>query len=439
MSFFLTSFIHLTKRGTMEEVIKIKGGKKLSGVVNISGSKNNCVSLIPAALLSRGLVVIHNIPPISDVYRLVDILEQCGVCITYTDNTLIIDSSNFVYKDLTMPEMGKLRASYYFYSVFLGLFKYVKANTIGGCRLGDRPIDLHLYAFKQLGTNIIEEDGTYVFDGTNLKSGHIIFEKSSVGATVNAIILATQIKGKTIIENVAMEPEITELINFLCEMGAKIKGKGTNTLIIYGGQEMHGVEFSNIPDRIEVGTYALIGAALGNNLKIKPVIPEHIQSLLELFNVLNINYQIKNDTMIISASPIKQGVVILTSPFPGFPTDLQQPLTTFLSISNGTSVIIESIYHNRFAHVKELNKMGANINISNMNIIIHGVNTLNGTIVSGKDLRGAASLVLAGLMAKGETIVRGLDYINRGYENMIVKLKKIHANVEIVSMDLEEQ
>ena len=236
-----------------------------------------------------------------------------------------------------------------------------------------------------------------------------------------------------------MEPEITELINFLCEMGAKIKGKGTNTLIVYGGQEMHGVEFSNIPDRIEVGTYALIGASLGNNLKIKPVIPEHIQSLLELFNVLNINYQIKNDTMIISASPIKQGIVILTSPFPGFPTDLQQPLTTFLSISNGTSVIIESIYHNRSAHVKELNKMGANININNMNIIIHGVDTLNGTIVSGKDLRGAASLVLAGLMAKGETIVRGLDYINRGYENMIVKLKKIHANVEIVSMDLEEQ
>ena len=285
MSFFYTTFIDLNKRDTMEEVIKIRGGKKLSGVVHISGSKNNCVALIPAALLSKGLVVIHNIPPISDAYHLVGILEQCGACVTYKDNTLIIDASNLYYKDLVMPEMGKLRASYYFYSVFLGLFKYVKANTIGGCRLGDRPIDLHLYAFKELGAKVLEQDGTYIFDGSNLKSGHIIFEKTSVGATVNAVILATQIKGKTIIENAATEPEIVELIHFLNLMGAKVVMDGS-TLTIYGGRVMHGTEFSNIPDRIEVGTYALIGAALGNNLKIKPIIPEHIQSLLELFDVL---------------------------------------------------------------------------------------------------------------------------------------------------------
>ena len=430
MSFFYTTFIDLNNRDTMEEVIKIRGGKKLSGVVHISGSKNNCVALIPAALLSKGLVVIHNIPPISDAYHLVGILEQCGACVTYKDNTLIIDASNLYYKDLVMPEMGKLRASYYFYSVFLGLFKYVKANTIGGCRLGDRPIDLHLYAFKELGAKVLEQDGTYIFDGSNLKSGHIIFEKTSVGATVNAVILATQIKGKTIIENAATEPEIVELIHFLNLMGAKVVMDGS-TLTIYGGRVMHGTEFSNIPDRIEVGTYALIGAALGNNLKIKPIIPEHIQSLLELFDVLKVNYIIKKDTMVISASPIENGIIILTSPYPGFPTDLQQPLTTFLSVSKGTSVIIEGIYDNRFAHVKELNKMGANISINNMNIIIHGVNSMNGSIVSGKDLRGAASLVLAGLMAKGETIVKGLNYINRGYENMIAKLKKIHADIKI--------
>jgi len=422
----------------MNEVIKIRGAKTLSGTIHISGSKNLCVSLIPAAILAKGIVVIHNIPPISDVYHLVSILEDLNVFVRYHEDTLVIDSSQIVFKDLTMPEMGKLRASYYFYSVFLGMFQTFNANTIGGCRLGDRPIDLHLSAFEKMGAKIEEKEGIYKFEAQKLNPAHIVFEKVSVGATINAILLAVQIKGKTTLENVAIEPEITELVNFLMLMGAKIVGAGTSILTIYGGKSLHGCEFSNIPDRIEAGTYALIGAAVGKNLKIKPIIPSHIRTLLDIFDVLHIPYQVKNSELIVSKGEVTSGVVILTSPYPGFPTDLQQPLTTFLSVSNYTSVIIESIYDNRFAHVVELNKMGADISVNNMNIIIHGVKKLNGVEVSGKDLRGAVSLVLAGLMAQGETTVKGLEFLNRGYENMIAKLKKVHADIELAMIKSED-
>lgn len=424
----------------MEEVIKIKGQKLLNGTVQISGSKNLCVALIPASILARDVVVIHNIPPISDVYNLIEILENLDICVEYHKDTLIIDSSNVKYHDLDMVAMERLRASYYFYSVLLGMYQKLETKGIGGCRLGERPIDLHIKAFESLGAKFEIKNDAYVFDGKNLHPGHIVFDKISVGATINAVLLAVQIKGKTIIENAAIEPEITELFKFLIKMGAAIEGVGTSTLIIKGGKPLHGVEFHNIPDRIEVGTYALIGAATAKRLVIKNVIKEHIQSLLDLFDLLEINYVITdNKELIVKKSTIKKGIIVLTAPYPGFPTDLQQPLTSFLSVNEGTSVIIESIYTNRFAHIKELNEMGANINVTNMNIIIHGVKELKGIVVSGKDLRGAASLVLAGLMAKGETVVRGLEYINRGYENMIKKLKKIHANIELSLEEFGEE
>lgn len=421
----------------MKEVLKISGNKLLSGEVNISGSKNLCVSLIPAALLAKDITIIHNIPPISDVYYLINIMEQLNVKIKYSNDTLIIDTRNAIYQDLLMPEMEKLRASYYFYAILLGKVRQFSAKAIGGCRLGERPIDLHLYAFRQMGAEIEEKDNRYYFDSHHLHQAHIVFEKISVGATINAILLALQIKGTIIIENRALEPEIDELIHFLKCMGADI-ACDKSKLIIKGGKELHGCEFDNIPDRIEVGTYALIGASLGNNLKIKPIIQEHIQSLLDVLDVLNVNYRIDGNQLIVSKSKIQKGIIVLTSPYPGFPTDLQQPLTTFLSLSNSTSVIIESIYDNRFAHVVELNKMGANITTNNMNIIIHGVKKLKGCEVSGKDLRGAVSLVLAGLMAEGTTIVSGLEFLNRGYENMVSKLKQINADIDLIMTNKEE-
>lgn len=421
----------------MEEVIRIKGKKLLKGSVNISGSKNLCVALIPAAIISRDVVVIHNIPPISDVYKLIEILEDLDVCVEYHGDTLIIDASNVKYQDLDMKAMQDLRASYYFYSVMLGMFRHLKATSIGGCRLGDRPIDLHIKAFESLGASFAIKQDFFEFEGEFLKPGHIVFEKSSVGATINAILLAIQITGKTIIENAAEEPEIIELINFLRKMGASISCE-EGVIVIKGGKSLHGTEFTNIPDRIEAGTYALIGAACAKQLTIKNIVVEHLRSLLDLFDLLEVNYSIEKNNLIVWKSLIKKGVIVLTAPYPGFPTDLQQPLTTFLSVNEGTSVIIESIYNNRFAHIKELNTMGANINVTNMNIIIHGVKELKGRVVSGRDLRGAASLVLAGLMANGETIVKGLEYINRGYENMIKKLKKINANIELSLMDCEE-
>ena len=406
----------------MEEVIRIKGQKLLEGTIHISGSKNLCVALIPASILARDVVVIHNIPPISDVYSLVEILEQLGICVEYHQDTLIIDSSNVKYHDLDMPAMERLRASYYFYSVLLGMYHKVTASGIGGCRLGERPIDLHIKAFEQLGTKFQKQENKYIFDGENLHAGHIIFDKISVGATINAILLAIQ-------------PEITELCKFLSKMGATIEGLGTDCIVIKGGKTLHGTTFYNIPDRIEVGTYALIGAATAKNLIIKNVIKEHIQALLDLFDILEVDYSIKENELQVRKSKIKKGIIVLTAPYPGFPTDLQQPLTSFLAVNEGTSVIIESIYTNRFAHIKELNEMGANINVTNMNIIIHGVKELRGLVVNGKDLRGAASLVIAGLIAKGETVVRGLEYINRGYENMIKKLRKVHANIELCIED----
>lgn len=421
----------------MEEVIRIKGKKLLKGSVNISGSKNLCVALIPAAILSKDVVVIHNIPPISDVFKLIEILEALDVCVEYHEDTLIIDASNVKYRDLDMKAMQDLRASYYFYSVMLGMFQHLNATNIGGCRLGDRPIDLHIKAFEELGASFTNKENYFEFGGKFLKPGHIVFEKSSVGATINAILLAVQIVGKTTIENAAEEPEIVELINFLKKMGASIEIED-NLIVIKGGKVLHGTEFSNIPDRIEAGTYALIGAACAKQLTIKNVVISHMRALLDLFDLLEVDYEVDKNNLIVRKSPIKKGVIVLTAPYPGFPTDLQQPLTTLLSINEGTSVIIESIYNNRFAHIKELNAMGANINVTNMNIIIHGVKELKGKVVSGKDLRGAASLVLAGLMASGETIVKGLEYINRGYENMIKKLKKINANIELSLMECEE-
>ena len=224
----------------MEEVIKIKGQKLLSGTVQISGSKNLCVALIPASILARDVVVIHNIPPISDVYNLIEILESLDICVQYNQDTLIIDSSNVKYRPLDMIAMERLRASYYFYSVLLGMYQKLEAKSIGGCRLGERPIDLHIKAFEQLGAKFEIKDDSYIFEGTNLHPGHIIFDKISVGATINAVLLAIQINGKTIIENAAIEPEITELIKFLIKMGALIEGVGTSTLVIKGGKTLHG-------------------------------------------------------------------------------------------------------------------------------------------------------------------------------------------------------
>ncbi len=421
----------------MEEVIRIKGNKLLKGSVNISGSKNLSVALIPAALLSRDKVTLYNVPPISDVYILIEILEYLHASVTYQGDTLHIDATNIVYKDLDIPQMQELRASYYLYGVLIGMFKHLRTTLIGGCRIGARPIDLHLDAFAKLGVGI-EYNDYYEFNGDVLIGNVIHFEKVSVGATINAALLAVNIKGTTTITNAALEPEVTELLRFLVAMGADIQGVGEKIVYIHGGLPLHGCEFSNIPDRIEAGTYALIGASCAKKMQINNIIPEHLGALLNVFDALEVPYTLGKNSLTISKARPKRGAVILTMPYPGFPTDLQQPLTSFLSVSEGTSVIIESIYVNRFAHVKELVKMGANIKLVNRSIIIHGQESLKACVVTGKDLRGGASLVIASLLARGTSVVRGLKFINRGYENMVKKLIEMRADISLESRFFKE-
>ncbi len=413
----------------MNDELVINGGKKLKGKIKIQGSKNLAVSIIPASLLAKGKVVLHNIPPIGDVFLLLKILSYLGVKTTYENETLTIDSSSFDYKDLTIAPIGKFRASYYFMGVFIGMFHHLKIIEPGGCRFGVRPIDYHLKAFKECGVNY-EEGDVYSFSLEKGKDAHIVFEQSSVGASINTALLCVQLPTTTILENIAIEPEVTELLLFLTKLGAEIKGIGTRKIIIQGGKELSGTTYDIIPDRIEAGTYAIIGAGLGDPLEIEPVYKEHLLSLFHIFDVLKVPYHFNNHKLTISNGYQSVGTLVETAPYPGFPTDLQQPLTAFLSQIKATSIVIENIYQQRFAHIYELNKMGADIEQINQMMIIYGQESLHGSQVDGKDLRGGAALVIAALLAKGKSVVSGLRFINRGYEQLVKKLQEIGADIK---------
>lgn len=412
----------------MNDELIIRGGKRLKGKVKIQGSKNLVVSLIPACLLARSKVILKNVPPISDVFWLLQIMEYLKIPTSYENETLEIDSSNFCYQDLTISPVGKFRASYYFMGVFIGMFHQLKIIEPGGCRFGVRPIDYHLKAFQECGVHFKEGE---VFDFHLEKShdAHIVFEKSSVGASINIALLAVQLPHFYIIENMALEPEVTELLKFLVAMGADIEGIGTRRIMIHGGKPLHGATFKVIPDRIEAGTYAIIGAALGDELCIEPVIKDHLEALFHIFDVLKVPYRFVGEKLIVSKGEEAIGTLVETAPYPGFPTDLQQPLTSYLSQIHATSIVIENIYQHRFSHIIELNKMGANIQQVNQMMIIHGVSHLHAAHVDGKDLRGSASLVIAALIAEGESVVSGLRYINRGYEQLVKKVQALGADI----------
>ena len=412
----------------MKNEIRIKGQKMLNGSVRIDGSKNLIVSLIPASLLSKGRVVFHNVPLISDVFLLIDILEKLNVKTTLQDKTLSIDATNIIYQDLLYDEIKEFRASYYFIGVMLGLFGKLKIYHPGGCDFGKRPIDYHLASLKQLGVEI-DEDEIIDLKFNNIKENIVEFNVSSVGATINLLLFASTIENEIKIINGAIEPEIIELIKFLRLIGVNII-VDNRTFIIKGKRKLNGAEFSVIPDRIEAGTYALLGASVGDNISISPVIKEHLESLFEIFDILEVPYEYSNHVLNISRCNINKGILIETKPYPGFPTDLQQPLTAFLTQLNATSVIIETIYENRFAHIPMLNKMGANIIKQNNIIVVVGGNQLKGAKIDGKDLRGGASLLIAALCAEGESILTGLKFINRGYENIVNKCQKLGAEIK---------
>lgn len=411
--------------------IRIQGGHSLSGNIPISGAKNSAVALVPASLLSDGVVTIDNVPSISDIDALNDILEYLGAKVSRDNATMTIDSTSVVNKKIPEVISKKLRASYYFMAALLGKYKKVEMYFPGGCSIGARPIDQTLKAFKALGAQVIENGDKYTITAEELIGAHIYLDMPSVGATVNTLLAAVKAKGKTIIENAAKEPEIVSVATFLNTMGAKITGAGTSQIKIIGVDHLNEGFTEVIPDRIEAGTYLLAGALLGDNLTISNMIPSHIESLTSKLKEMGYPLQITDDSITISKIEKRKPVDIKTLGYPGFPTDLQQPMTTLLTLCDGVSSIEETLYENRFQNVSYLEQMGAKIKQRGRIIFIEGVESLHGENVVATDLRAGACMILAGLVAHGETIVTSVEHVLRGYENIIEKLQNVGAKIDI--------
>ena len=413
--------------------IVIQGRNNLKGDVYIEGSKIASLALIAASLLSKDKVIIQNVPKIQDVFDLIEIIKDLDVKVDFISNVLIIDSSNIKYCPLKNPIVKNLRASYYLMGVMLSLFNKCEIYFPGGCNLGNRPIDMHISSFQKLGVESGFENGFYSLKLIEPKNSIVKFNKKSVGATINTLLLASTYE-KVKIKNISIEPEVMQVIEALTLMGVEIK-LDNDDCIVYGRKNKHGFMISVIPDRIEAGTYALIGAALAEELHIHNINIDHLQYLLELFDNINVKYTNTINELVVYKSKNIKGIKIKTNPYPGFPTDLQQPLTTLLTIAKEDSVIEETIYKDRVAHIYELNKMNAHIDIFGSSFIIKGNSKLKGSILIGKDLRGTASLVFAALMAEGKSEIVGVKYLERGYSNLITNLKSLGANIDIYEMD----
>ncbi len=412
--------------------IKINGGKELKGSIKISGAKNSAVALVPASLLSDGVVTIDNVPNISDIDALNEILEYLGAKVKREDNKMIIDQKYLENKEIPEEKAKKLRASYYFMSALLGKYKHVEMYFPGGCSIGARPIDQTLKGYRALGAEVIEEGNKFIINAKELVGSVVSLDMPSVGATINTILAAVKAKGTTTILNAAKEPEIVNVATFLNNMGARISGAGTSEITIKGVSKLGDGFAEVIPDRIEAGTYVIAGALVGNKLKIENIIPDHIESLTSKLKEMNVPIEIYDDYLIISRSSNLKPVTIKTLGYPGFPTDLQQPMTTLLIGCNGKSTLEETIYENRFQNVPFLNEMGADIIIDKRKIYINGPKNLIGKEVIATDLRAGACLVLAGLKASETTIIKDVEHILRGYENIIEKLKNVGADIVLV-------
>ena len=408
--------------------IKVIGGQTLSGKIYISGSKNSVVSLLPAAILSDESVI-EKVPHISDVDNLEEILRFLNVKFSLESGTIHIDSTSMVNKPITLEYSSKLRASYYFMGALLAKFGKVEISFPGGCNIGARSFDFHLAGFEKLGARVTVKDNLYQIEADELKGNNIELSFPSVGATVNIILAAVRAHGKTIIDNAASEPEIGNLIDFLNSMGAKIKGKDTNRLEIIGVSKLSGGKVRVIPDRIEAGTYILAGVMNGKNLEICDVEPKHLTSFFEVLNKMGCDFKIYDDKVVTNKVNHLKPVNIVTAVYPGFATDLQQPITTLLLMADGVSTVKETIYENRFQNTKYLNEMGANIEVLGDTIKVYGPTPLKGKLVRTSDLRAGAALVLAALSAEGETTITDIKHLLRGYSDLIKKLTNVGAKI----------
>lgn len=417
----------------MEKFI-IKGGNKLHGAVEIGGAKNAAVAIIPAAILSSGICVLENVPDISDVHSYVRILQDLGCKVEHVGKTLTIDATTVNKTVASSEEVRAMRGSYYLLGALLGKFGKAKVDMQGGCAIGERPIDQHIKGFESLGAKVESTNKETVCTCDKLIGNNIFFDMVTVGATINVMLAATLAEGQTVLENAAREPHVVDLANFLNTMGADIKGAGTDVIRINGVKKLNGCTYSVIPDQIEASTYMLAAAATGGDVLVTNIIPKHLEPISAKLEEMGVEVTEYDDSLRIKSTGKLKSVNIKTLPYPGFPTDVQQPMTTLLCIANGTSQVDESIYENRFMHLQQLNNMGANAKtLSNKRARINGVEKLHGSEVFATDLRAGAALVIAGLVAEGETHLHSIEHIDRGYPEIEVKLGKLGADIRRVS------
>ena len=418
----------------MRKII-INGGKKLQGEVTVSGAKNSVVALIPAIILSDGVVTLDGVPAISDVDNLIEIIEVMGGSVKRDGETLEIDPRGV--KDMPMPfgKINSLRASYYFYGSLLGRYGQATVGLPGGCDLGPRPIDLHLKAFEAMGASISYEDESMRIAtdaGQRIKGAHIYMDTVSVGATINTMLASAKADGRTVIENAAREPEIIDVATLLNNMGARVRGAGTEVITIEGVESLHGTRHQVIPDRIEAGSYIAMAAAIGKGIKVKNVLYEHLESFIAKLEAMGVRMTVEEDAIFVEEQGDLKPIDIKTSPYPGFATDLQQPMTPLLLKASGRGKIIDTIYEKRVNHVPELARMGADIQVLGGQIVYNGPTQLLGAPVKASDLRAGAALVTAGLMAEGQTEITNIEFILRGYSNIIEKLSDLGADIRLI-------
>ena len=417
----------------MEEKIVIKGGKPLIGEVTVSGGKNPAVAVIPAVLLCDGICEIENLPMINDVFVLRDMLQALGAKVEIKNHTMIVDCSGVDKWQAPQHLVRRMRASNYLMGALLGRFGRAEVAFPGGCDIGARAMDQHLKGLRALGATIDLKRGIFDCKADKLVGREIYMDIVSVGATINIMLAAAKAEGTTTIVNAAREPHIVDLANFLSSMGAKVKGAGTATIRIQGSQHLKGCRYSILPDQIETGTWMAAAAATKGDLTIKGCVPYHMESVSAKLMEMGINVIEGEDYLRVIGTDTIRPTHIKTLPYPGFPTDLQQPFTVLLSVAKGTSTVIETIFESRFRHTDELVRMGAQIQVNGDVAVITGVDALWGAEVTATDLRASAALIVAGLMAEGTTTISNVRYIDRGYEGIDEKLRELGVDIQRVS------
>ena len=414
------------------KIIEIEGARELTGTIRVSGAKNATVALIPAAILTDEEATICNVLEITDTEALCDILRLLNVNVNRSTESVVINPKDMVNTEITEQFSKKLRASYYFMGALLGKYKKAVMYFPGGCSIGARPIDLHLKGFEALGAKVTSDKNKYIVEAEELKGANIYLDIASVGATINIMLAAVKAKGTTVIDNAAKEPEIVNVATFLNNMGAKISGAGTSTIKIQGVEHLHKCFHEVIPDRIEAGTYVIIGALCGKNLRIDNMIPEHLDSLISKLEEIGVKLEVGADYVEVLENDRKYKTTnIKTAVYPGFPTDLQQPFTILLTQANGKSKVTETIWENRFMHIPYLKDLGADIEVKNQTATVMGPTELKGCQVVATDLRAGAAMVAAGLIASGTTTITNVEHILRGYEDIIQKLTDVGAKITL--------